>query len=79
MARPSGCRLLARHGKVVATNTYGNMSAATRRAVRADALPNIFDDLADYRRGDDDSLRRRQMATDDPVTRYLPELKELKV
>lgn len=72
--------LLARHGKVVATNTYGNMSAATGEPMRADALFRIYSMTKPITGVAMMILfEEGKWRLDDPVTRYLPELKELKV
>ncbi|HXU38634.1 MAG TPA: serine hydrolase domain-containing protein [Blastocatellia bacterium] len=72
--------LLARHGKIVTTNTYGKMSAASGEAVRKDALFRIYSmtkpitGVAMMILFEDG-----KWALDDPVTKYIPEFKDLKV
>lgn len=72
--------LLARHGKIVTTNTYGKMSAASGEAVRKDALFRIYSmtkpitGVAMMILFEDG-----KWALDDPVTKHIPEFKDLKV
>ena len=72
--------LLARHGKVVAFNTYGQASLAEGRPMEKDAIFRIYSMTKPitgvalmilFEEG--------RWRLDDPVSRYLPELKDLKV
>ncbi|MDZ4318596.1 MAG: serine hydrolase domain-containing protein, partial [Phenylobacterium sp.] len=72
--------LLARHGKVVAFNTYGRASLADGRPMEKDAIFRIYSMTKPitgvalmilFEEG--------RWRLDDPVSRYLPELKDLKV
>jgi len=72
--------LLARHGKVVATNTYGKMSAASGEQMRADALFRIYSMTKPITGVAMMILfEEGKWRLEDPVTKYLPELKGLKV
>ena len=72
--------LLARHGKVVATNTYGKMSTASGESMRKDALFRIYSMTKPITGVAMMILfEEGKWTLDDPVTRYLPELKDLKV
>jgi len=72
--------LLARHGKIVTTNTYGKMSAAGAEAMRKDALFRIYS-MSKPITGVAMMIlfEDGKWALDDPVTRYIPEFKDLKV
>jgi len=72
--------LLARHGKIVATNTYGKMSAATGEPLRKDAIFRIYS-MSKPITGVAMMIlfEEGKWRLDDPVTLYLPEFKELKV
>jgi CubicO group peptidase (beta-lactamase class C family) len=72
--------LLARHGKIVTTNTYGKMSVASGQPMRKDTLFRIYSMTKPitgvammilYEDG--------KWGLDDPVTKYIPEFKDLKV
>jgi len=72
--------LLARHGKVVATNTYGKMSAASGESMRKDAMFRIYSMTKPITGVAMMILfEEGKWTLDDPVTKYLPELKDLKV
>jgi len=72
--------LLARHGKIVTTNTYGKMSAAGSEAMRNDALFRIYS-MSKPITGVAMMIlfEDGKWALDDPVTKYIPEFKDLKV
>ena len=72
--------LLARHGKVVAFNTYGKADLATGRSMDGDAIFRIYSMskpitgvamMILYEEG--------KWRLDDPVTRFVPEFKDLRV
>jgi CubicO group peptidase (beta-lactamase class C family) len=72
--------LLARHGKIVEFNTYGKQSLATGQPMKEDAIFRIYSMTKPitgvammilYEEG--------KWRLDDPVTRYIPEFKNLKV
>ncbi|WP_332773905.1 serine hydrolase domain-containing protein [Phenylobacterium sp.] len=72
--------LLARHGKVVATNTYGKMSTATGQPMRKDAIFRIYSMTKPITGVAMMILfEEGRWRLDDPVTKFLPELKDLKV
>ncbi len=55
--------ILARHGKVVDYRTYGQRDHGKRRGNdQGYDFPRLLDDQAGNRRGDDDSVRGRQVA-----------------
>ena len=72
--------MLARHGKVVATNTYGKMSTATGESMRKDAIFRIYS-MTKPITGIAMMIlfEEGKWTLDDPVTRYIPEFKDLKV
>jgi len=72
--------LLARHGKVVATNTYGKMSTATGQPMQKDAIFRIYS-MSKPITGVAMMIlfEEGKWRLDDPVSRYLPELKDLQV
>ena len=56
--------ILARHGKMVEDRTYGKKDIATGAPMTKDTIfRDLLDDQAGHRRGHDDSLRRRQVAS----------------
>jgi len=72
--------LLARHGKVVAFNTYGQASLADQRPMEKDAIFRIYSMTKPvtgvalmilFEEG--------RWRLDDPVSKYVPELADLKV
>ena len=72
--------LLARHGKVVATNTYGKMSTASGESMRKDAIFRIYSMTKPITGVAMMILfEEGKWTLDEPVTKYLPELKDLKV
>jgi CubicO group peptidase (beta-lactamase class C family) len=72
--------LLARHGKIVATNTYGKMSKATGEPMRKDALFRIYSMTKPITGVAMMILfEEGKWTLDDPVTKYIPEFKDLKV
>ena len=72
--------LLARRGRIVATNTYGKMSAATGEPMRKDALFRIYSMTKPITGVAMMILfEEGKWRLDDPVTNYIPELKDLKV
>lgn len=72
--------LLARHGKIVATNTYGKMSTATGEQMRKDAIFRIYS-MSKPITGVAMMIlfEEGKWRLEDPVTRYIPEFKDLKV
>jgi CubicO group peptidase (beta-lactamase class C family) len=72
--------LLARHGKIVTTNTYGKMNATGSEPMRNDALFRIYS-MSKPITGVAMMIlfEDGKWALDDPVTKYIPEFKELKV
>ncbi|WP_309644567.1 serine hydrolase domain-containing protein [Phenylobacterium sp.] len=72
--------LLARHGKVVATNTYGKMSKATGQPMQKDAIFRIYS-MSKPITGVAMMIlfEEGKWRLDDPVTKFLPEMKDLKV
>jgi CubicO group peptidase (beta-lactamase class C family) len=72
--------LLVRHGKVVAFNTYGKKSWATGEPMSQDALFRIYS-MTKPLTGVAMMIlfEEGKWRLDDPVTRFLPELKDLKV
>lgn len=72
--------LLARHGQIVATNTYGKMSATTGEALRQDAIFRIYS-MSKPVTGVAMMIlfEEGKWRLDDPITLYIPEFKDLKV
>ncbi|MFI4949789.1 MAG: serine hydrolase domain-containing protein [Caulobacterales bacterium] len=72
--------LLARHGKVVEFNTYGKTSLATGQAMPKDEIFRIYS-MSKPLTGVAMMILFEQgkWRLDDPVTRYVPEFKNLKV
>ena len=72
--------LLARHGKVVEFNTYGKTSLATGQAMPKDEIFRIYS-MTKPLTGVAMMILFEQgkWRLDDPVTRYIPEFKNLKV
>jgi len=72
--------LLARHGKIVAFNTYGKASLATGQAMPKDEIFRIYS-MSKPLTGVAMMVLFEQgkWRLDDPVTRYVPEFKNLKV
>jgi CubicO group peptidase (beta-lactamase class C family) len=72
--------LLARHGKVVANNTYGKMSTASGESMRKDAIFRIYS-MSKPITGVAMMIlfEEGKWTLDDPVTTYIPEFKDLKV
>ena len=72
--------LLARHGKIVAFNTYGQASLAEGRPLEKDAIFRIYSMTKPITGVAMMILfEEGRWRLDDPVSRYLPELKDLKV
>lgn len=72
--------LLARHGKIVAFNTYGQASLAEGRPMEKDAIFRIYSMTKPITGVAMMILfEEGRWRLDDPVSRYLPELKDLKV
>jgi CubicO group peptidase (beta-lactamase class C family) len=72
--------LLARHGKVVAFNTYGKASLATGKPMEKDAIFRIYSMTKPVTGVAMMILfEEGKWRLDDPVTRYIPEFKALKV
>ena len=72
--------LLARHGKIVATNSYGKMSLATGVPIRKDAIFRIYSMTKPITGVAMMILfEEGKWRLDDPVTRFIPEFKDLKV
>ena len=72
--------LLARHGKVVAFNTYGHADLAEGRPLEKDAIFRIYSMTKPVTGVAMMILfEEGRWRLDDPVSRYLPELKDLKV
>ncbi|MDP3852135.1 serine hydrolase [Phenylobacterium sp.] len=72
--------LLARHGKVVAANTYGKMSLATGQPMQKDAIFRIYSMSKPITGvGMMILFEEGKWRLDDPVSKFLPELKDLKV
>jgi len=72
--------LLARHGQVVAFNTYGQASLAEGRPMAKDAIFRIYSMTKPITGVAMMILfEEGRWRLDDPVSRYLPELKDLKV
>ena len=72
--------LLARHGKVVAFNTYGKASLATGQPMPKDEIFRIYS-MSKPVTGVAMMIlfEEGKWRLDDPVTRYIPEFKDLKV
>ena len=72
--------LLARHGKIVEFNTYGKASLATGQAMPKDEIFRIYS-MSKPLTGVAMMILFEQgkWRLDDPVTRYVPEFKKLKV
>ena len=72
--------LLARHGKIIALNNYGKMSAATGEAMRKDAIFRIYS-MSKPITGVAMMIlfEEGKWRLDDPISRYIPEFKDLKV
>ena len=72
--------LLARHGKVVEFNTYGKSSLATGQPMNKDAIFRVYS-MTKPMTGVAMMILFEQgkWRLDDPVTRYVPEFKNLKV
>ncbi len=72
--------LLARHGKVVEFNTYGKASLATGQPMNKDAIFRVYS-MTKPMTGVAMMILFEQgkWRLDDPVTRYVPEFKNLKV
>jgi CubicO group peptidase (beta-lactamase class C family) len=72
--------LLARHGKVVEFNTYGKASLATGQSMSRDAIFRIYS-MSKPITGVAMMIlfEEGKWRLDDPVTRYVPEFKDLKV
>jgi CubicO group peptidase (beta-lactamase class C family) len=72
--------LLARHGRIVATNTYGKMSLASGQPMQPNAIFRIFSMTKPITGVAMMILfEEGKWRLDDPVTKFLPELKDLKV
>ncbi|MDP3299027.1 MAG: serine hydrolase domain-containing protein [Phenylobacterium sp.] len=72
--------LLARHGKVVAFNTYGQANLAEGRPLQKDAIFRIYSMTKPITGVAMMILfEEGRWRLDDPVSRHLPELKDLKV
>jgi len=72
--------LLARHGQIVATNTYGKMSLASGQLMQGNAIFRIFSMTKPITGVAMMILfEEGKWRLDDPVTKFLPELKDLKV
>lgn len=72
--------LLARHGKVVAANTYGKMSLATGQPMQKDAIFRIYSMSKPVTGvGMMILFEEGKWRLDDPVSKFLPEMKDLKV
>ena len=70
--------LLARHGKVVATNTYGKMSSAGGESMRKDALFRIYSMTKPITGVAMMILfEEGRWRLDDPITRFVPEFRGL--
>lgn len=72
--------LLARHGKIVAFNTYGKASLATGQPMTKDAIFRIYS-MSKPLTGVAMMIlfEEGKWNLDDPVTRYVPEFKNLRV
>ena len=72
--------LLARHGKIVGFNTYGKASLATGAPMNKDAIFRIYS-MSKPLTGVGMMIlfEEGKWRLDDPVTRYVPEFKNLKV
>ena len=77
---PGMSTLLVRHGKVVAANTYGVSSWATKQPMRSDAIFRIYS-MSKPLTGVAMMIlfEEGKWKLDDPVSKFLPELKDLKV
>ncbi len=77
---PGMTTLLARHGKVVAFRTYGKASLETGKPMQKDALFRIYS-MSKPITGVAMMIlfEEGKWRLDDPVTRYVPEFKNLKV
>src|SRR5581483_4466103 len=72
--------LLARHGKVVEFKTYGKTSLATGQAMPKDEIFRIYSMTKPLTGvGMMILFEQGKWRLDDPVTRYVPEFKNLKV
>ncbi|WP_372785413.1 serine hydrolase domain-containing protein [Phenylobacterium sp.] len=72
--------LLARHGKIVEFNTYGKTSLATGEAMPKDEIFRIYSMTKPLTGvGMMILFEQGKWRLDDPVTRYVPEFKNLKV
>jgi CubicO group peptidase (beta-lactamase class C family) len=72
--------LLARHGRIVATNSYGKMSLASGQPMQRNAIFRIFSMTKPITGVAMMILfEEGKWRLDDPVTKFLPELKDLKV
>jgi CubicO group peptidase (beta-lactamase class C family) len=72
--------LLARHGQIVATNTYGKMSFASAQPMQRDTIFRVFSMTKPITGVAMMILfEEGKWRLDDPVTKFLPELKDLKV
>ncbi|HWC76765.1 MAG TPA: serine hydrolase domain-containing protein [Blastocatellia bacterium] len=72
--------LLARHGKVVSTNTYGKMSNATGAPMRKDAIFRIYSMTKPVTGVAMMILfEEGKWRLEDPITKFIPEFKDLKV
>jgi len=72
--------LLARHGKIVEFNTYGKASLATGQSMNKDAIFRVYS-MSKPLTGVGMMIlfEEGKWRLDDPVTRYVPEFKNLKV
>ncbi|HEU4390536.1 MAG TPA: serine hydrolase domain-containing protein [Blastocatellia bacterium] len=72
--------LLARHGKIVSTNTYGKMSKDGSEAMRKDAIFRIYSMTKPITGVAMMILfEEGKWRLEDPITNYIPEFKDLKV